>query len=94
MGYNNYYYKADFDKMRDMDEIHWGIHLKDLTVFETWDGITESLNHCIETCVPKIKHQPNKKHNCLNWKAIKLRHEKVVSCLEKDSEPPEIILII
>ena len=50
-------------------------------------AITESLNHCIETCVVKIKHPPNKKHNCLNWKAIKLRHEKVASYLEKDSEP-------
>ena len=56
--------------------------------------VTESLNHCIETCVPKIEHPPNKKHKYLNWKAIKLRHEKVVSCLEKDSEPPEIISII
>ena len=56
--------------------------------------VTESLNHCIETCVPKIEHPPNKKHKYLNWKDIKLGHEKVVSCLEKDSEPPEIISII
>ena len=39
MGYN--YYKADFNKMRDMlDEIDWDIHLKDLNVFETWDSKT------------------------------------------------------
>ena len=48
--YHNY--KADFNKMRDMlDEIDWGIHLKDLNVFETWDSMTISLNHCIETCM-------------------------------------------
>ena len=32
MGYN--YYKADFDKMRDMlNEIDWDIHLKDFNAF-------------------------------------------------------------
>ena len=78
MGYN--YYKADFNKMRDMlDEIDWDIHLKDLNVFETWDSITKSLNYCIETCVPQIKHPPNKRHKYLNRKAIKLRHEKVAA---------------
>ena len=45
MGYN--YYKADFNKMRDMlDEIDWGIHLKELNVFKTRDGITKTLSLC------------------------------------------------
>jgi len=35
-GYN--YYKADFDKMRDMlNEIDWDVNLKDLNVLETWE---------------------------------------------------------
>ena len=68
--------------MRDMlNEIDWDIHLKDLNlnVFENWDRITKNLNHCIKTCVPKIKHPPNKIHKYLNRKAIKLRHEKVAA---------------
>ena len=35
-GYN--YYKADFNKMRDMlNEIDWDMYLKDLNVLETWE---------------------------------------------------------
>ena len=66
--------------MRDiLEEIDWDIHLKDLNVSEIWDSITNILNHCIDTCIPKTKHPPNKKHKYLNQKAMKLRYEKVAS---------------
>ena len=49
--------------MRDiLEETHWDMHLKDLNVSEMWDSITNTLNHCTDTCIPKNKHPPNKKH--------------------------------
>ena len=38
------YFKADFDKMRDiLEEIDWDMHLKDLNVSKTWDSITNNM---------------------------------------------------
>lgn len=71
------YYHGDYDKMRSMlKKIDWYTKLNDISGAEAWDIFEDTLNDCIEVCVPLKRRKSKESAEWMTQKALNAVKEK------------------